>query len=459
MDDIINKRAIELFKKSYLNNDHMNMNMRVEILQKLESYQHLHAMNMQNAMINNRVAFDGSHTGTGKTYTTIAVCSQLNLTPLIICPKSVINKWMDVCISFGVTALGIANYEMIRSGKYYEGLNLEQNECPFLKYENNKYIWNFSQLKKKESNVVLIFDEAHKCKNTKSLNGKLLISAKGTKLMLLSATICDKPEDFGIFGMVLGFYKSPSCGRKWIGSLVRSDRNKFSFNKKNILHEYLYPEKGSMMSIENLGKDFPMNQICIECIPLEEKDMKKIKKKQNDRIDNNKLAEINDLRQKIENAKVKIMIEMFDKYYEGNKSIIFFVNYHSTFRMIIERLENRKIDFSKIIGEQKLEERNKEINRFQKNIVRCIVCMIQVGGTAIDLEDTSGCHPRVSIISPSYSSIELIQALGRAHRSSSKSPCIQIILFCAGTYEENVANILKKKRDFILNITDDDLKF
>ena len=84
--------------------------------------------------------------------------------------------------------------------------------------------------------------------------------------------------------------------------------------------------------------------------------------------------------------------------------------------------------------------------------------MIQVGSMSISLDDRNGKNPRVSIISPSYSSIELVQALGRIYRSSTKSPCLQKIIYCAGTFEERVAKILSKKRDMMETITDDDMR-
>ena len=83
--------------------------------------------------------------------------------------------------------------------------------------------------------------------------------------------------------------------------------------------------------------------------------------------------------------------------------------------------------------------------------------MIQVGGTSIGLHDTSGKYPRVSIISPSFSSIEIVQALGRIYRSNVKSNCLQKLIFCANTYEEKICDIIKNKSSFISKLTDDDL--
>ena len=51
--------------------------------------------------------------------------------------------------------------------------------------------------------------------------------------------------------------------------------------------------------------------------------------------------------------------------------------------------------------------------------------MTQAGGTGLSLHDVNGEHPRVSLISPSFSAIDLKQALGRIHRAGAKSPAVQ----------------------------------
>lgn len=44
--------------------------------------------------------------------------------------------------------------------------------------------------------IIVIFDEAHKCKNSRTLNNSILqtMADTDTKIMLLSATVADKPE-------------------------------------------------------------------------------------------------------------------------------------------------------------------------------------------------------------------------------------------------------------------------
>ena len=86
-----------------------------------------------------------------------------------------------------------------------------------------------------------------------------------------------------------------------------------------------------------------------------------------------------------------------------------------------------------------------------------IICNIKAGGIGISLHDTIGNHPRVSLISPTWSSIDLVQALGRIHRAGGKSKSLQRIIYTADTIEERIADKLKNKLLNINSINNGDL--
>lgn len=66
-------------------------------------------------------------------------------------------------------------------------------------------------------------------------------------------------------------------------------------------------------------------------------------------------------------------------------------------------------------------------------------------------------HPRVSLISPTWSSIDLVQALGRVHRAGGKSKSLQRIIYTADTVEEKIADKLQYKLLNINSINNGDL--
>ena len=86
-----------------------------KIKDKLLKYQIQHTENLVRILQNNMACLDASDTGTGKTYTAIGVAKMLKCKPFIICPKSVISNWIQVCKYFDCEILGIANYEMLKN--------------------------------------------------------------------------------------------------------------------------------------------------------------------------------------------------------------------------------------------------------------------------------------------------------------------------------------------------------
>jgi hypothetical protein len=86
-----------------------------------------------------------------------------------------------------------------------------------------------------------------------------------------------------------------------------------------------------------------------------------------------------------------------------------------------------------------------------------IVAIIQAGGVGVSLHDIHGGHPRMSIISPTWSGQDMVQALGRIHRAGSKTPAMQRIVYCAKTYEEQICSTIQEKIRNINAINDGDL--
>ncbi len=423
----------------------------------LYDYQQIHMINLLTSLEKSNICLDASNTGTGKTYTTCAIIKKLKMNAIIICPKSILSIWKQTCNSFEIKPLLIINYDAIKSGiPTYLDYSEEKKGDELIE----KYKWNIP------NNTIIIFDEAHKCKNRHSLNGKILLALKNQinikkniKCMLLSATICDKIEHFMNYGYLFGFYDNVKTGKSWLESFMEADKN--NTKKKSSIFEFLFPKYGSRMTLDDIGEKMPKNQICVDCYDIDDSNIKKINKlyKQLQKMYENELVAINKARQEIEYCKIPIIIELINKYLEMNKSIVVFVNYLDTLRELQKNIrENISDKISLIEGNQTSEERDKNINLFQKNKNNIILCMMQAGGQSISLHDTTGDKPRVSIISPSYSSIDLIQCLGRIYRTGLKTVAIQKIVYISNTQEEDIANKIKKKIKFLNKINDSDLK-
>jgi len=438
------------------------MNLRPDVCKELLDYQVLHVLNLVTALSSNKVIIDGSDTGTGKTYTSIALCKQMKLTPFIICPKTLIDHWKKICEIFNVKPLTITNYESIKNGKICDASgNLINSK--YLRIDenyNDEYIfrWNLP------TNVLLIFDEVHKCKNSKSINGKLLLSAKNNKILMTSATISDCPKSFHIFGYMLGFYNTLTKGRSWINGRLREDKNNCGMQKYSSINRAIYPLKGSRMRIAELGDKFPQNQISADCYYLEEDDTQIINKafrtikktdtkmKSGSEVEGEKLLKyIMESRILIEKKKIPIFKDLIDDYLENNKSVVVLLNFKETIYELASHYKYKCI----LTGDLSQNERSKNIEKFQNNEVNLIICSMQLQ-EGIGLHDLHGVQ-RVSLISPPFSSIVLQQALGRIYRAGLQTPALQRIIFCGGTVEEIMCNQIREKLSFTSKLNDNDL--
>jgi SNF2 family DNA or RNA helicase len=395
----------------------------------------------------NNVAIDISNTGCGKTYCSIFMCKKLNLLPLVICPKSVISNWLTVIKLFDIDYIGISNYESFKNGKMYKDDLEKKIECKYIKKDLTFDIDDVDAAK-----ILVIFDEAHRCKNKDTQNAKILlnIDIKKIKVLLLSATLADKIENMCVFAKLLQFCEHVN----FFNLLVSSE----SLTLKKI-HKKIFPAYGHGLRIADI-KTFPENLIIpgkftmsnykeiqesYNMINLIVKDKEaKLEKA------NSILEKILRARQRIEALKIPTICELAEDHLESGNSVVIFVNFKHTLELIKIKLKIKLF----ICGDQSLTERAEAIRSFQANEERIIICNMQSGNVGISLHDTDGKFPRVSIISPSWSAQDLMQALGRIFRAGGKSKVIQKIVYCANTIEEDVANLIQIKLDNYAQLND-----
>ncbi len=448
----------------------ININLKKDVSDKLYDYQFVHVLNLITALRFNNIILDGSDTGTGKTYCALALCKQLNLKPLIICPKTIMSVWLDVCKYFLVEPLAVVNYETIKNGKQYKKADATNNArsiCKFLEVSNNnnststnKFKWDLPK------NSIIIFDEVHRCKNSKSENAKLLMSIKQihkVKALMLSATVADKPQGFSVFGFMLGFYSSLRKASGWIKGMLRDDKNYIgSAPAISAISKQIYPNRGARMSIKELGNKFPQNQVSAHCYNIDNKSKEVINKSfekiaqlelaDQDLVNDNILRDLQLQRMNIELVKLPLLQELISDYLEENLSVAVFVNFKETLHQLAKKFDTDCI----IYGDQDLKTRLDNIAKFQENRSTLILCTVQSGGSGISLHDKYG-RQRVSIISPGWSSLDFKQVLGRICRAGAKSSAIQRVVYCAGTCEENVCDKLIKKLKFMNKLKDEEL--
>ena len=411
-------------------------------------------------------AVDASDTGTGKTYTAAAVARILGLKPFVVCPKTVIPDWLHVLKKFKLEVHGVMGYEKLRAGN-----------TPFLKWnkKDEDFVWNLP------NDVLLIIDEAHRCKAQDSQNSKMMVAARrqGLYMLPMSATLATTPLEMRAVGYVLGLHNLTNYF-KWARDhgAETNEWGGLSFDAQDArnkailfsLHKQIFPARGYRVRIDELGDQFPETQISTLAVGLNGSTAKLNKvydemfeaiANLNDRVANygsSRFAIMLEARQRAELLKAPAYEELALDALEDRHSVCLFVNFTPTLDLLIERLSKKKgLGISRIDGSQKGDERELSIAEFQANRNRVIVCNIQAGGTGTNLHDLSGDHPRFSIISPNYSAVQLKQVFGRPWRQGGKSKSIQKIVFAAETIEEQACEAVRRKIGNLNLLNDGDL--
>jgi len=435
-----------------------------------------HAVNMLNSLYINGVACDQSETGTGKTYVAAWIAKNLNSPVVIVCPKIMIPAWTKVLSYFGIKAHCLINYEKLIRGNT-EHLSFKDGKDNTA----SDYIINFPK------NSLVILDEVHKCKSSTSKNSDFLIKLKmdGYKSLLLSASAATNPLEMKAFGFATTLHNLTSY-RQFItdsgayvgryGGFQIDLQSQKTVEAMSNIHNTLFNlyKVSSRMTRKMFDKIFPDNHVMAECFNMGtntdkinrvyeqmEAEMAALEESSIN-YSQHHFAIMTKARRMAELLKVPTMVEMIEDWYDEGISPVVFVNFTDTVEAIEKQLaKNRKFDgkIARIVGGQSDKVRQKDIEDFQSDNKRIMIANLAAGNAGVSLHDLIGNHPRGSIISPSYSAINLLQALGRIHRAEGKTTCIQKVMFADGTIEVEACKRVQSKLNNLECLNDGDLTY
>ena len=435
-----------------------------------------HAVSLLNSLYINGVACDQSETGTGKTYVAAWLAKNLNSPVVIVCPKIMIPTWTEVLSYFGIKAHCLINYEKLMRGNT-EHLNFKDGK------DNgpSDYVINFPK------NSLVILDEVHKCKSATSKNSDFLIKLKmdGYKSLLLSATSATNPLEMKAFGFATTLHNlvsyrqfitsSGAYAGRYGGFQIDLQSQKTVEAMSNI-HNTLFNlyKVSSRMTRKMFDKIFPDNHVMADCFDMGtntdkinrvylqmEAEMAALEESSIN-YSQHHFAIMTKARRMAELLKVPTMVEMIEDWYDEGISPVVFVNFTDTVEAIEKQLaKNSKFDgkIARIVGGQSDKVRQNDIELFQSDVKRIMIANLAAGNAGVSLHDLNGNFPRGSIISPSYSAINLLQALGRIHRAEGKTTCIQKVMFAAGTIEVEACKRVQCKLNNLECLNDGDLTY
>lgn len=157
------------------------------------------------------------------------------------------------------------------------------------------------------------------------------------------------------------------------------------------------------------------------------------------------LVALNEFRHVSERLRAKEICDLAIERFNKGKQIIVASNFVDTLEAVHARLTAAGFNMSRVgylTGLQDQTTKQANIDGFQTGKIDIILMTLKTGGTGLSL-DHDGSHPdqkpREVILPPTWSPIELTQALGRAHRVLTKSTTRQWIVWCKDTIEDKVA--------------------
>jgi superfamily II DNA or RNA helicase len=431
-------------------------------------WQEEHAKQIIRSIIENDSALDGSDTGAGKTFVALQVAKHFNSIPIVLTKKRAIPAWEKAAKIFGFQVIFVTNYEQY---KFEKTEFLRKEKIVYEKGKKKKkdpeykWIWNTNW------QHMIIFDEAHSCKNEKTANAEMMrgVIGTGSKVLALSATIGDNPLHLYSVGLLLKLFKDVPSYWRWCYSRGVKKKHfgvEFINTEANLqkIHKDIFPSKGSRIAINALPPGtFPENLYITDPLDMGEntgkiqraydemnKEIMGLADVRSKDKSTSILTTILRARQEIELLKVPTMVSLAEDLVEEGASVAIFVNFTETLSALSAKLKCTCI----IDGSTKYEKCIENMEAFQADKERIIICNIKSGGVAISLHDLNGKHRRESIICPPQSAQDLIQTFGRIHRAGALTHAIQRLMYAKETVEEDVAVKVATKINNIRQIND-----
>lgn len=442
----------------------------------LKDWQKPFAEKMADVLGRERAFLCAANTGAGKTYLACDVIKRLGIPALVVCPKIARTQWRSVLEGMGVEdkVIGVINPENLIASK----------RNPFYAHEGG---WKNIP----EGPALLVFDEMHRscsgvyklskpgqkgqgCKQALMAARWVNKSTPGHKVLALTATPADSPMKMQALGYLMGFHSfvAPSfydwCRRHGCSMQARGRQAAFAFTRDRLrakaIMEGIRKDMGErFMSItpEEIP-DFPEETREVVLVDLAERDhealvrayeeMPELMKKPS----RDSMVKLLRLRQQAEFCKASVLAEMAKDEVEDGNSVFIAISFTDARLRIQMELEKAGVPFGAIYGGQKESERNGMIDAFQQNRTHVIIGMMQACGVALSLHDTKHERPRVSLISPSFSASDVVQALGRIRRVGGTAATQKFVLV-ANSVEERVARSIRAKLEAMSSLTDQDL--
>jgi SNF2 family DNA or RNA helicase len=415
------------------------------------------------------VTFDANRTGRGKTH---IACKTARLLldagvakdVVVVSPKSILTKWRIALAQYGIEAKAIINREKLKTGRH-PILSLAREKVR----RSIRRVWNWHL----NHDTFVIYDEIHKDAGSGSLNSEMLLALyerDDSLIMGLSATLASSPLKLLVLGKLLGLHKGGSyawawacengCRKGFFGGLEWTKNEEEQKEVMQKIHHHIFPDRGLRLPDTYTFSDELPSYKFVEAIdfdapcPLATQYLDRVEEKAEG--DLRKAEEANKAvtglvtdireRQAAELCKCEWLLEQTQEILDEGGSVVLFVNYKLTIECLKEMAAVDRVNPPLIYhGDMGVEEKQASIEMFNTCRNQWIIVQIASGGSSIDLHDTRGDAERHTYLCPTYTSEDIIQALGRADRLGRKSPVYQTLVYASKGIEREIYTNVQKK--------------
>lgn len=317
------------------------------------------------------------------------------------------------------------------------------------------------ELFKEKKIQMIVMDEAHKCKNPSSQQGKAFLKMQADTMIAMTGTpLMNNPLDLFIILKWLGYerhafyqYKKHYCIFGGFGGYEITGYKNLPELQDQLNQIMLRRRKEDVL---DLPEKTYINEF-VEMTPKQEQIYKEVTAAIKANIDqikfaNNPLAELIRMRQATgytgilsstvaESAKLDRMGELVDEVVENGKKVVIFSNWTQMTDVIAARLR-KKYKGVVITGQTADVERQVNVNHFQNNPdCKYIVGTIGAMGTGLTL--TAG-TVEIFLDEPWNMALKE-QCVDRCHRISQKENITIYTLMCVNTIDQRIHELVEKK--------------
>jgi SNF2 family DNA or RNA helicase len=144
-------------------------------------------------------------------------------------------------------------------------------------------------------------------------------------------------------------------------------------------------------------------------------------------------------------GKLQLLEELIDELLEGNHKILIFSQFTTMLKIISKLLKRKRIKFSYLDGQIKVDKREKVIDDFTSGKTDIFLISLKAGGTGLNLTEAD----TVIHVDPWWNPAVEDQATDRAHRIGQKDVVNVYKVITRNTIEEKIYEIQLKKRELI----------